>query len=171
MALRLARFNAALDDKKPQYAHNFFTGVPAPAGAGIALFPVFLGLESKHLHLSFLDSFAHWEILTIAILIFTSFLLISTLPIWSFKNFKIPTHYVIPIFLGTCIYATILVADPWGAMALSGFLYLCLIPLSYHSYHRLKADAQTILVEAKKNDNLSKTDQCSDSTLNSSNFS
>src|SRR6201996_7594489 len=45
MALRLARFNASLDGApKPAYAYNFFTGVPAPAGAGLALFPLFIGL-------------------------------------------------------------------------------------------------------------------------------
>ena len=48
MALRLARFNAMADDRpRPAYAYNFFTGVPAPAGAGLALFPIFLGLEAK----------------------------------------------------------------------------------------------------------------------------
>ena len=48
MALRLARFNAALDGAPaPAYTYNFFTGVPAPAGAGVALFPLFLGLEAK----------------------------------------------------------------------------------------------------------------------------
>ena len=50
MALRLARFNASLDGApKPAYAYNFFTGVPAPAGAGLALFPLFLGLEAQSL--------------------------------------------------------------------------------------------------------------------------
>ena len=46
MALRLARFNAALDtepDELHAYVYNFFTGVPAPAGAGVVLFPLFLG--------------------------------------------------------------------------------------------------------------------------------
>ena len=34
MSLRLARFNATLDDpNKPAFAANFFTGMPAPAGA------------------------------------------------------------------------------------------------------------------------------------------
>ena len=32
---------------RPAYAYNSFTGVPAPAGAGLALFPVFLGLEAS----------------------------------------------------------------------------------------------------------------------------
>jgi CDP-diacylglycerol--serine O-phosphatidyltransferase len=47
-SLRLARFNASLDigpgKPKPAYAYNFFTGVPAPAGAGCALFPLFAAL-------------------------------------------------------------------------------------------------------------------------------
>jgi len=39
-ALRLARFNASLDGApRPAYAYNFFTGVPAPGGAILALLP------------------------------------------------------------------------------------------------------------------------------------
>ena len=46
--LRLARFNATMDDpNKPPFAANFFTGVPAPAGAITVLLPIyfaFLGM-------------------------------------------------------------------------------------------------------------------------------
>ncbi|CAI3926135.1 Phosphatidylserine synthase (PssA) [Commensalibacter communis] len=153
MALRLARFNASLEDEeKPKYASNFFTGVPAPAGAGIVLFPVFLGLEANKLQWDFLINIAHSEILTIIMLVTTSFLLISTIPIWSFKNFKVPTAYVLPLFLGTTIYATVLVADPWGTFAFSGILYLCTIPLSYRSFRLLKADAEALHKEASEED-------------------
>ena len=45
VGLRLARFNATLDDpNKPAYAENFFTGVPAPAGALCVLLPIYLSL-------------------------------------------------------------------------------------------------------------------------------
>ncbi|MDI2112354.1 CDP-diacylglycerol--serine O-phosphatidyltransferase [Commensalibacter sp. TBRC 10068] len=153
MALRLARFNASLEDKdNPKYASNFFTGVPAPAGAGIVLFPVFLGLEANKLQWDFLIHIAHSEILTIIMLVTTSFLLISTIPIWSFKNFKVPTAYVLPLFLGTSIYATVLVADPWGTFAFSGLLYLCTIPLSYRSFRLLRADAEALHKEASEED-------------------
>src|ERR1700709_2310982 len=41
--LRLARFNASIDDpNKPAFAANYFTGVPAPAGAILALLPGYL---------------------------------------------------------------------------------------------------------------------------------
>src|SRR5215475_10527249 len=42
--LRLARFNVQIDDpSKPAWAGNFFTGMPAPAGAITVLLPMYLG--------------------------------------------------------------------------------------------------------------------------------
>src|SRR3546814_5310572 len=47
-ALRLARFNANLDvDDQPHKSAGFFTGIPSPAGAGVALAPVYLWLRSE----------------------------------------------------------------------------------------------------------------------------
>ena len=44
-ALRLARFNVMIDDpNRPAWAGNFFTGVPAPAGAIVVLLPIYLSL-------------------------------------------------------------------------------------------------------------------------------
>src|ERR1700748_2430531 len=83
MALRLARFNAALDSAPgPAYAYNFFTGVPAPAGAGVALFPLFLGLEAKALGWDWLLATAQFPLFCALILVGTAFLLVSTLPVW-----------------------------------------------------------------------------------------
>ncbi len=40
-ALRLARFNTELEAAdRPQWTHYFFTGIPAPAAAGLALTPL-----------------------------------------------------------------------------------------------------------------------------------
>jgi CDP-diacylglycerol--serine O-phosphatidyltransferase len=40
-ALRLARFNVSIEDTtKPEWTKKFFTGVPAPAGAMLALLPI-----------------------------------------------------------------------------------------------------------------------------------
>src|SRR5262245_10165044 len=45
-ALRLARFNAKLDEPDPTpWAGQFFTGVPAPAGAGLAMLPMMLSFQ------------------------------------------------------------------------------------------------------------------------------
>ena len=143
MALRLARFNAALETSpKPAYAQSFFTGVPAPAGAGVALFPLFLGLEAANQGWPRLASFAQSPWLVAPALIGTSLLLVSTIPVWSFKNFKVPAEYVLLLFLGTGFFAALLVADPWLALAAAGVVYLLMLPFSVRSFRRLRADAE-----------------------------
>jgi CDP-diacylglycerol--serine O-phosphatidyltransferase len=149
MALRLARFNAALDAPHPAYAYNFFTGVPAPAGAGLALFPLFVGLEAKSLGLPWLLALAQFAPFCAAVLIGTALLLVSTLPVWSFKNFKVPHEYVLPLLLGTGLYAAFLLADPWGAFAGAGLIYLVMLPFSARSFRRLKQESEAFTGEAE----------------------
>ncbi|WEQ56179.1 phosphatidylcholine/phosphatidylserine synthase [Komagataeibacter nataicola] len=146
MALRLARFNASLDDdaNQPKYAANFFTGVPAPAGAGLALFPLFLGLEAQRLHLNWLYELTRDPLMPALTLSGTAFLLVSTLPVWSFKNFKVPSPLILPTMLGTGAYAAILIAEPWGALAAAGVIYLLLLPISRRSFHRLRRAAEDL---------------------------
>ncbi len=144
MALRLARFNAALDTPPPiahAYAYNFFTGVPAPCGAGLALFPLFLGLEAHSLRLPWLEALAHYPLFCATVLIGTALLLVSTLPVWSFKNFKVPRDLVLPLLLGIGTFAAVLVADPWAALAGAGLIYLGMLPFSRRSFRRLREDA------------------------------
>ena len=143
MALRLARFNAALDSApKAAFAYNFFTGVPAPAGAGLALFPLFLGLEADRLHLYWLTAGASFPLFTGAVLIVVALLCVSTLPVWSFKNFKIPAASILPLLLGVVVFAAIIFADPYAAGALLGLAYMIMLPFGLRSYRRLAAEAE-----------------------------
>jgi CDP-diacylglycerol---serine O-phosphatidyltransferase len=145
MALRLARFNAMADaPSRPAYAYNFFTGVPAPAGAGLVLFPLFVGLEAKTLGWDWLSAVAHHPLICAPILIGTAALSISSLPVWSFKNFKVPAEYVLPLFLGTCLFVALLFADPWAALAAGGLIYLGMLPFSLRSYRRLRSAADAM---------------------------
>ena len=145
MALRLARFNASLDSAPgPAYAYNFFTGVPAPAGAGLALFPLFVGLEARQLGWDWLLSATQHPLFCAPILVGTALLLVSTLPVWSFKNFKVPHEYVLAVLLGTGTFAAVLVADPWAALAAAGLIYLGMLPFSVRSYRRLQREADAI---------------------------
>ena len=145
MALRLARFGASLDQPPAiahAYAYNFFTGVPAPAGAGLALFPLFLGLEGQDLGLPWLVALAHSPAFCAIVLTGTALLLVSTLPVWSFKNFKVPKQLVLPLLLGVSAFAALLVADPWAALAAAGLIYLVMLPFSRRSFVRLRAEAE-----------------------------
>jgi len=143
MALRLARFNASLETSpKPAFAQSFFTGVPAPAGAGIVLLPLFLWLEAEEQGWVRMANAAQYPIFVAIMLVGTSILLVSTLPVWSFKNFKVPAEYVLPLLLGTGFFAALLVADPWLALAAAGLIYGLMLPFSVRSFRRLRAEAE-----------------------------
>jgi CDP-diacylglycerol--serine O-phosphatidyltransferase len=143
MALRLARFNAALDSApRAAFSYNFFTGVPAPAGAVLALFPLFVGLEADKLHLIWLRNLVGFPLFSGGILAGTAILCVSTLPVWSFKNFKVPTASVLPLLLGVVVFAAILLADPFVAGALAGIAYITMLPFSLRSYRRLAREAE-----------------------------
>jgi CDP-diacylglycerol--serine O-phosphatidyltransferase len=145
MALRLARFNAMADDApRPAYAYSFFTGVPAPAGAGLALFPIFVGLEANSLGWQSVTAITRHPLVCAPILIGTAALLVSSLPIWSFKNFKVPAEYVLPLLLGTGLFVALLLADPWAALAAAGVIYLAMLPFSVRSFRRLRLAAEAL---------------------------
>ncbi|WP_368415723.1 phosphatidylcholine/phosphatidylserine synthase [Falsiroseomonas sp.] len=151
-SLRLARFNASLDvgleKPKPAYAYNFFTGVPAPAGAGCALFPLFGALAfSEWGWPGFADALRH-PILVGAVLVVVGGMMVSTLPTWSFKNFKVPRAVVLPLLLGVGAFVALLVAEPWAALAAAGVVYLGMLPFSVRSYLALKAEAEALIEQA-----------------------
>lgn len=148
MALRLARFNAALDvgpGVKPAYAYNFFTGVPAPAGAGCVLFPLFLGLWLQQMGWETMAGAVRHPAFVGLLMVLVAGLLVSTLPTWSFKNFKIPRPYVLPLLLGVGLFGALLLAEPWAALAMAGIIYLGMLPFSLRSYLRLKREAESLL--------------------------
>ena len=76
------------------------------------------------------------------VLVLVAGLLVSTLPTWSFKNFKIPREAVLPLLLGAAAYAALLVTEPWAAIAAAGLIYVSLLPFSIRSYQRLKREAE-----------------------------
>ncbi|WP_428650466.1 CDP-alcohol phosphatidyltransferase family protein [Roseibium sp.] len=134
MSLRLARFNAALDDPdKPAWASRFFTGVPAPAGALTVLLP---------LYLDFLGLFPHWfadEAFVAAYTIAIAFLLISRLPTYSGKSFgtRIRRDFVLPLFLFAVLVVALTASYPFRMLAGVSVLYLLSIPFSWRAHRKL----------------------------------
>jgi CDP-diacylglycerol--serine O-phosphatidyltransferase len=148
-SLRLARFNAALDvgleKPKPAYAYNFFTGVPAPAGAGCALFPLFGALALGEWGWEGFANALRHPVFVGLVLVAVGGLMVSTLPTWSFKNFKVPRAAVLPVLLGVGGYVALLVAEPWAALAAAGIIYLGMLPFSVRSYLRLRDEAEALI--------------------------
>lgn len=133
-ALRLARFNVALDDPdKPAWASRFFTGVPAPAGALVVLLP---------LYLDFLGLFPHWfadAAFVAAYTVAIGFLLISRLPTFSGKTLgtRVRRDYVLPLFVVAVLIVALTVSYPFRMLAGGTVLYLLTIPFSWRAHRKL----------------------------------
>ncbi|PWT88886.1 MAG: CDP-diacylglycerol--serine O-phosphatidyltransferase [Proteobacteria bacterium] len=131
MGLRLARFNAMLDVDKPKWQGNYFTGMPAPAGAITVLLPLYvdgLGLFDVRL----------WPVLIACFTLLMAFLLVSTIPTFSGKLLgeRIAREYVLPIFVAAAALVALLVTYPYETLTLITVVYLGLIPVSYRRYQR-----------------------------------
>lgn len=137
-ALRLARFNVALGRADPPpWAFNYFTGVPAPAGAGLALAPLYASLASGWEVFASPALVAAWALLCAG-------LMVSTLPTFSFKRIRVPHEYAIPGLAAVGFYAGLAMSRPWTTLTLSAVGYLALIPLSHRHYRRLARAAETL---------------------------
>lgn len=124
-ALRLARFNAELDAaERPPWSLNFFTGVPAPAAAGLALLPIMasfvVGTEIARLWL-----------LNAVVMLGVGLLMVSRVPTFSVKRLRIRPSLVIPSIIFGVFVAVLLVNEPWVMLTLIGIAYLCSIPVSW----------------------------------------
>jgi CDP-diacylglycerol--serine O-phosphatidyltransferase len=130
-ALRLARFNTQLDVELPPYAYNFFTGVPAPAGAGIVIITMFIAFEWG-------DAVARSPWLNAVIVAATAALMVSRVPTVSLKRVRIHHDYVVPALLAVGVLAAFLTTAPWPVMATLGLVYLASIPFSVYRFYALK---------------------------------
>lgn len=137
-ALRLARFNASLDQPdQPAWKGNYFVGIPAPAGAIVLLLP---------LYLSELGVAGVWWITTPAIMVYTlaiAFLMVSRVPTYSGKliSQRVQREYVLPVFVLAALFVAVLVTYPFVTLAAGTILYLAVIPFSYLTYLRQERKA------------------------------
>jgi CDP-diacylglycerol--serine O-phosphatidyltransferase len=131
-ALRLARFNSRLGATDlPSWAPNFFTGVPAPAAAASALLPMMLSFELG-------DGFRHPFVVMI-FAVGVAVLMISRLPTYSFKQFRVPHRYVLPMLLAVGLIAALVMTVTWITLSVVVLIYLATIPLAYRDYQRRAA--------------------------------
>lgn len=135
-ALRLARFNTGLNDdtKPPVWMAGFFTGVPAPAGAGLVLVPMMLSFETGDWGADF---FGH-PILVGLVMAAISALMVSRIPTYSFKRVRVPHGYVMPVLILIAALATLLVTAPWYMFPLLGLLYAATFPFSIRAAMKAK---------------------------------
>lgn len=130
-ALRLARFNVAIDEEKPKWQSNFFIGMPTPAAAIVVLLPVYLshvGLDARA---------SNW--LLNVVLVYTlliAFLMVSTIPTYSGKLMgeRISREWVLPIFIVAIGFVALLLTYPYPTLAGVTIAYLALLPVGWRRF-------------------------------------
>jgi CDP-diacylglycerol--serine O-phosphatidyltransferase len=136
MVLRLARFNVSINDpNRPAYQTNFFTGMPAPAGACTVMLPIYLDFLGLHHERVFAP-------LELAYVFLIAFLMVSTIPTFSGKKLgtRVPREWVLPIFVVAVALVMLLAFYPWETLTAITIAYLCAIPLGIVHYRRLARD-------------------------------
>ncbi len=141
--LRLARFNSMLG-KLPPYAYNYFTGVPAPAGAFMSLLPIVIDL-------AFGIGIVAEPIVAGAWSAIMACLMVSRVPTYSFKRFKVPQPYILPLFVVVGLMVAGLAGRPWVVLTVVAAMYLMTFPFSIRSFHRLKAEAERLHDDSDEN--------------------
>jgi CDP-diacylglycerol---serine O-phosphatidyltransferase len=130
--LRLARFNVMIDDpNRPPWAGNFFTGMPAPAGAITVLLPIyvyFLGMP----RLAFVAPVTFIYTLAVA------FLMVSRLPVFSGKRVgkRVAPEMVLPVFVAVVLFFALLISYPWIVLTIGTVCWLASLPFGVLSYRR-----------------------------------
>ena len=132
--LRLARFNTNIG-KLPPYAYNYFTGVPAPAAAGLALLPLMATFAFGF------DILRH-PILVAVWAIIVALLMVSRLPTFSFKKVKIPTAAILPILVVAGLLVAGMAGAPWRTLTFVGLAYVISFGYSAWTFRRLKQEAE-----------------------------
>lgn len=137
MILRLARFNTLLeDDSVPAYAQEFFVGVPAPAGALVALAPVAAYIQWGE---GWWTSPALVVVWTLA----TAGLAVSRIPTFAMKSASVPARLAVVLLALVAVAAAALVTYPFILMLVLVGAYLLHIPFAVHSRRWVAARPET----------------------------
>jgi CDP-diacylglycerol--serine O-phosphatidyltransferase len=115
------------DPNRPLWAGNFFTGVPAPAGALVVMLPIYVNLLGG-------PKFA--VTITLLYTLAIAFLMVSQLPVFSGKRVgkRVPPEMVLPVFVLVVAFTALLIAYPWWVLTLGSVCYLACLPLGWVSY-------------------------------------
>jgi CDP-diacylglycerol--serine O-phosphatidyltransferase len=130
--LRLARFNVMLEDPhRPAWKTAYFVGVPAPAGAGLVMLPIYLGFLG-------VEPSRGMAYAAVVFTLVVAWLLVSRLPVYSGKTVgqRISRDAVIPLTLGSVAYVLFLTSYTWETLVVSAVAYAVFLPLSVRAYRK-----------------------------------
>ncbi|MEM7021743.1 MAG: CDP-diacylglycerol--serine O-phosphatidyltransferase [Pseudomonadota bacterium] len=133
-ALRLARFNTELEEpNQPSWRSRFFTGLPAPSAAGLAIMPLLGAFAFDQ------TWFQNW-LLNAVLIVVVSLLMVSKVPTFSIKMIvvRVKPEWVLPTLAGVGLFVAALSSAPWLTLFAIGVVYLISLPISIVAGLRLQ---------------------------------
>jgi len=131
-ALRLARFNAAIDvDDQPHKSAGFLTGIPAPSGAGLAFVPLYCWFVTGE------PIFREWYVVA-PWTAFVAFLMISSIATFSWKALRLRRSFRLEAIAIAGLLAALLLTVPWLTLLAISLLYIGMIPFGIASYRKVR---------------------------------
>lgn len=135
-ALRLARFNST-QGTLPDWKKKFFSGVPAPAGAGLALLPLMIWFQLPD---GFMEEFRFASPLIALWTIFIAAMMVSRIPTFSTKMIRVPAKLGMPILAMAVLLIAALVHAPWLTLTILAVIYISMIPFSIQKFRALQKE-------------------------------
>ena len=124
VVLRLARYNALQDDEtQPPYAHEFFVGMPAPAGAVSMIGLMGLKLQFGEGWWTSVWFLCIW-------VTGTSILMVSGIPMRKMHTVRVPQNYATAVLLVLVLFAAAAVLEPFITIWVIIIAYLCHVPFA-----------------------------------------
>jgi CDP-diacylglycerol--serine O-phosphatidyltransferase len=132
--LRLARFNVLTEDEaREPWQAEYFVGVPAPAGAGLVMLPVYLAF------MGILEPGRPMAYVSCAFAVLVALLLVSRLPVYSGKRIRLGRHLALPMLLAAMAFVLFLANYTWETLAICAIAYLVSLPFGAKAYSRAAA--------------------------------
>lgn len=140
VALRLARFNIAGDEKDPNDPlSKYFTGVPSPLGALLAVLPMVISFQidqpATGIDATAASLLAKPDLIGLWMLVVAG-MMVSHIPTFSTKQIKIPYKMRIVMLAFFCILIASLLNETWITLTLLSAVYLILLPFGMRHYNR-----------------------------------
>jgi CDP-diacylglycerol--serine O-phosphatidyltransferase len=130
-AIRLARFNSSMDEDGPEWREQFFTGIPMPAGAILALTPMMLSFQSD------IALFSNNWVLGVYFA-FIALMMAGRVPTFSLKKIVVQPEFVSLVMMVTGIIIALIILDPWLILSIVSAGYWVLIPIAAYRHRQLR---------------------------------
>lgn len=131
-ALRLARFNSQIDnDAQPRKLAGYLTGIPAPAGAGLAMLPIYIWLWSG-------EELARSPWIVTPWVALIGLLMVSSLATYSWKSLRLRRSVRFEALVVVAILLAALVTAPWQTLTVICVGYIATLPFSVRAFRRSK---------------------------------